>query len=73
LDSSDDARRPIEVPVDGDDAAWDAHDVWRERVREARAQPTTPRVRVTGPLPAPSGGWDPLETWRDRVLRPRRR
>lgn len=74
MDSSDDARRPVEVPGDVDDGAWDAHDVWLERVREARTQAAGPRVRVSGRAPAPAGdGWDPLETWRERVLRPRRR
>jgi hypothetical protein len=74
LDTADDARRPVEVPGDGDEAAWNAHDVWRERVREARVRPSGVRVRVSGrTLPPAAGGWDPLETWRERVLRPRHR
>ena len=74
MDCSDDAGRPVEVPATGDDGAWDAHEVWLERVREARASPVAPRVRVSGRAPAaPPEGWDPLETWRERVLRPRRR
>jgi hypothetical protein len=73
LDSSDDARRTLEVPAEGDGAAWDPHDVWRERVREARAHPSGVRIRVSDRVPPPSDGWDPLETWRERVMRPRRR
>jgi hypothetical protein len=68
--SSDDARTGPEVPEEErETVAWDAHQVWRERVREARHSPPTQRVRDRDAL---SPGWDPLETWRDRVLRHRR-
>jgi hypothetical protein len=70
-DSSDDVRTAPEVPDDDrETVAWDAHQVWRDRVREARRSPLAQRLRGKDEL---SPGWDPLETWRDRVLGPRRR
>jgi hypothetical protein len=55
------------LPTDG----WDSHQVWRERVHEARRAPEggTPAISL---LIDQSAGWDPHETWRIRVQRPRR-
>ncbi len=67
----DDERQTAEVREDDrETVAWDAHQVWRERVREARRDPLQPGLESRRQI---SPGWDPLETWRDRVLRPRSR
>jgi hypothetical protein len=80
LSTANDARRTVD-PSDGatDAGGWDAHEVWRERVREARSRaardPGRPPAAPPGPTPGRGGdgGWDPADTWRDRVLEPRRR
>lgn len=65
-----DARTTPEVPAP-DDAGWDSHQVWRERIREARtARPATTRPKTRPQTLAE--GWDPLQTWHDRVQRPRK-
>jgi hypothetical protein len=66
LDTTNDARSTPEVPGP-EETGWDSHQVWRERVREART------VRAANPRPQTiAEGWDPLQTWHDRVLRPRK-
>ncbi len=70
MDTADDARPPAGVPGPGDEGAWDAGDVWRERVRGARDGRPPSKVRKAEPA---SEGWDPVQTWRDRVLKPRNR
>jgi hypothetical protein len=69
-DITDDARPLTEVPAEAD-AGWNAREVWRDRVRDARTEvPGRPRP---DPAAAQTDGWDPLRTWRERVLRPRDR
>ncbi len=65
MDTSNDAADTREVPVPDEETGWDAHQVWRDRVREARREKRPPPQTL-------AEGWDPLQTWHDRVLRPRK-
>jgi hypothetical protein len=68
-DTADDGRRRGEVPdADVEPPAWDARQVWEERVLRPRRRPAA----GAKPPGAPEG-WDPLHTWQERVLKPRRR